>query len=125
MSCAWFGRQKLAIADQIVDLPFPELATSLLQPGLIFRGLTPKGGLRHRRQILAGMIPINDLHGIGEVMRDQLPNPDRAITDKNQLFREIGIPLASRRPKELRELFSRLDVTGIANVWSYPVMVDN
>lgn len=48
-------------------------------------------------QPIGGMIPINDLHGLGLVHRDQIPDPRRAIADKDQFVRPVGLSSAGTK----------------------------
>ena len=70
--------------DEFVDLSFPQQATCVFEPGLIGLGAQAEGGFRHRGQILAGMIPVNDLNSLREMTLNQFPDPDRPITDKDR-----------------------------------------
>jgi hypothetical protein len=48
---------------------------------MIWIGAHAKGSFGDGRQIFAGVIPIDDPYGMGEVSLDQFPDPDGAITD--------------------------------------------
>src|SRR6266496_1392455 len=64
------------------------------------------------------MIPIHNLDSVREMTFDEFPNPDGAITDKDQFFVQIGLALAGAGPKQFAEFFARLEVTGVTNLLS-------
>jgi hypothetical protein len=109
-------RELLAGIDQLVDLTFPQQGACIFEPGLRGLRIQAKSGFGNRGQIGTGMIPVNDLHRLREVPCDQVPDPDGSITDKDQFFIEISLPLTGTGLKEITELVAGFEVTGIADL---------
>ena len=65
-----------AMPQPIFDFPLPTFSLILCGENRLSNG----------REILDSIIPIHNLDGIGEIMGDQLPNPGRPITEKNQFL---------------------------------------
>ena len=75
----------LTSLDNFGNIALPEPIFGHFQPESSFR-LLREDRIGDSGEILTGMVPIDDLNGIWEVMGNQVPNPLGTITDENQLL---------------------------------------
>jgi hypothetical protein len=59
------------------------------------------------------MILSHDLFGIWVIVRNQIPNPEGAIADKDQLWNQVSPTFAARSPDQLAKLVSRANTAKI------------
>jgi hypothetical protein len=62
------------------------------------------------------MIPIDNLDRLGVVLLDQVPDPHRPITDKDQFWDKISQDATTGGPHQLTELLCLLQITVIAQI---------
>src|SRR5207245_8227821 len=68
---------------------------------------------RHRPQMLASMVEVDNLNGPGKVFGDQIPYPFRAVPDDHLLFRSAPTSVERFPIDALAKLFRGFDGPGI------------
>ena len=80
---------------------------SLLEPALSCFLIVRMKGVCRRGQMLAGMIPVHDLHAVGEVIRRQVPDPLCAIRRDAGVERARNLLFNRQLPQGWRESLHR------------------
>ena len=104
-------------SDDFLDLSIPEPILNLLQPLMAFSFLG-EDRLGNGAEILAGMIPVDDLDSVWEIMGNQVPNPDGPITDKNQFLGLVCQASNAGSPQQTTELLGGCDLSVITDFLS-------
>jgi len=84
--------------EQVVEVSLVQLVVAILGPGTGFGALGPEDFLGRLAQMLLGMEEVNDLDGIGEVFRREVPDPEGSVSDDHATFSfhepaSLGLPI--------------------------------
>lgn len=107
----------LGKSDDLRDLALPQLPADSFQLALTLLAAFIGQG-NHFLQVFEGMILIHNLHRLGIIAADQVPDSEGTITHKHQFLGQVGQQLTTSRPHQLAKLGCFGDIVVIAQAFS-------
>ncbi len=91
------SRQGFTGGDHLFHLTLPQGLFDPFQPVASIWALR-KSGIGDNFEMFFGMIPIHNLDGVGVILGDQVPNPNRSISQEDQFWAQVGFEMTASGP---------------------------
>lgn len=76
-------------SEHLINLPFPEQVFGLGDPDFFVLRGSAKDSFCDWMEILAGVVPVDDLDSVRKILLNEFPDPHGPITHKDLLFGSI------------------------------------